>query len=116
MSRTRRTKNKSLEVHTKRRSLERFGFLPSKRQYLEMSKCCFGGGYFCLLEKQSLSRKKVVIYFNDEYIPVIYDSNRKLIVTVLSLSMLSPSEMEKLQIAIDAKKNIQTTPSPGVSA
>ena len=66
-----------------------------------MNQLCTDGEYFCFLEKQSLTRSKAIIYFNNEYIPVIYDKKHKQIVTVLSISMLSDKERAVLKQEIE---------------
>ena len=66
-----------------------------------MNQLCNDGDYFCFLEKQSLTRSKAIIYFNNEYIPVIYDKKHKQIVTVLSISMLSDKELAVLKQEIE---------------
>ena len=76
-----------------------------------MSQICSHGKYFCFLEKQSLARSKAVIRYQDEYIPIVYDKNRKQIITVLSIDMLSNSEKAILQKAINRQQtSIITTP------
>ena len=101
MRRKGRSKNKNLEIHTRRRTQERIGFVPSRRQYQQMNQICSDGNFVCFLEKQSLTRSKAIIYFNNEYIPVIYDKKHKQIVTVLSVYMLSDKERALLQQAIE---------------
>lgn len=66
---------------------------------------CQRGEYFCFLEKQSLTRSKAVLLYEDTLIPVIYDKKNKQIVTVLAQSMLSPKEMELVQQEIDRRKD-----------
>lgn len=65
---------------------------------------CREGKYFCFLERQSNSRSKAVLLFDDTLIPVIYDKRSKQIVTVLSQSMLSPKEVAIVQEEIDRRK------------
>lgn len=65
---------------------------------------CRDGEYFCFLERQSLTRSKAVLLFDDMLIPVIYDKKSKQIVTVLAQSMLSPKEVEIVQREIDRRK------------
>lgn len=101
MRRKGQSKNKTLEIHTRRRTLERIGFIPSRRQYQQMNQICSDGDFFCFLEKQSLTRSKAIIYFNNEYIPVIFDKKHNQIVTVLSVSMLSDKERASLKQAIE---------------
>ena len=101
MRRKGQSKNKTLEIHTRRRTLERIGFVPSRQQYREMNQICSDGNYFCFLEKQSLTRSKAIIYFNNEYIPVIFDKKHNQIVTVLSVSMLSDKERALFKQAIE---------------
>lgn len=101
MRRKGQSKTKTLEIHTRRRTLERIGFVPSRKQYQQMNQLCTDGEYFCFLEKQSLTRSKAIIYFNNEYIPVIYDKKHKQIVTVLSITMLSDNERAALKQEIE---------------
>lgn len=42
--------------------------------------------------------------YREEYIPVIYDRNRKQVITVLSLNMLTEKETETLNNAIEYKQ------------
>ena len=115
MRRKRRSKCKNLELHTKRRTLERVGIAISKKQYKEMSQICSHGKYFCFLEKQSLARSKAVIRYQDEYIPIVYDKNRKQIITVLSIDMLTKSEKAILQKAINQYNATLSSSLPSAS-
>ncbi|MBR5710865.1 MAG: hypothetical protein IKX40_08915 [Thermoguttaceae bacterium] len=115
MRRKHRSKCKNLELHTKRRTLERVGIAISKKQYKEMSQICSHGKYFCFLKKQSLARSKAVIRYQDEFIPIVYDKNRKQIITVLSIDMLTKSEKAILQKAINQYNAALSNPHPSAS-
>lgn len=99
-----RSKSKCNELHARRRAAERFGLNISQRQYEEMNRICSRGDYVCFLERQSNTRSKAVIMYREEYIPVIYDRNRKQVITVLSLNMLTEKETETLNNAIEYKQ------------
>ena len=100
-----KTKSSSMQLHAQRRANERFGFVPSRKQYAEMCRMCSSGEYFCYLERQSSNRSKAVILFEGMLIPVIYDKKRKQIATVLSQSMLSPDEVSIVQQEIERRQN-----------
>ena len=80
-----------------------------------MSQICSHGKYFCFLEKQSLARSKAVIRYQDEYIPIVYDKNRKQIITVLSIDMLTKSEKAILQKAINQYNATLSSSLPSAS-
>lgn len=94
-------KAKSIELHARRRSSERFGLTVGKKRYAEMNAICSSGNYVCFLERQSCTKSKAIIMYDGEYIPVIYDKKRKQIITVLTLDMLSEKEMATLKEAIE---------------
>ena len=92
-------KTKTLCQHTKRRLAQRYGLHFSDEKIREMALICRAGHYVCALEKQSLTRTKAVIYYKDMLFPVIYDKNRKCIVTVLEMEMLSQNERSRVEEA-----------------
>lgn len=78
--------------HAKQRLSERFGRHFGYDDMMRMASVCRNGDFLCFFEEQEGDRIKVMIEFDGHYYPVIYDKNTDSVVTVLSFSMLNPSE------------------------
>ena len=109
-------KKKSLSKHARRRFRERYALSMNKYDLNALANICQKGEYFCFLESQSLTRKKAVVFYQDEYFPVIYHKELKSIVTVLTFDMLNDREQklfaEKLGITVQAmREKFQITES-----
>lgn len=68
-----KSKKKALFIYTSRRLSERFGVKFNKQQIKDMSAMCKARHYICYLGHESLMKSKMVIKFNNQIIPVIYD-------------------------------------------
>ena len=88
-------KTKCLRIHTKRRLYERYGLVFNNQQLKDMSMMCKNQKYLLHLGLQSLTKSKMIIKFNNQLFPVIYDKSRHCIITVLSMDMLSEEEKQQ---------------------
>lgn len=86
------SKKKTLLKHSKRRLFERYGLSFNNQQLKDMAFICKNGHYLCHFGRQSLTKSKMLIKFNQIVFPVIYDKQRHCIITVLTMNMLSDEE------------------------
>ena len=96
-----KSKKKALFIHTSRRLSERFGVKFNSQQIKDMAAMCKARHYICHLGHESLMKSKMVIKFNNQIIPVIYDKKRHCIITVLTVDMLSKKEQEQLNLSFN---------------
>ena len=94
-----KSKKKYSMQHSKRRAIERYDFFLTCSDVEKLAALCRNNQFYCHLGKQSLTRSKIVLQYNNQLIPVIYDKKRHRIVTFLTMKMLSPQEMKKVHTA-----------------
>lgn len=92
-----KSKKKSLLKHSQKRILERYGCIFNKQQLKDMANICKNNKYLYHFGRQSLTRSKILIGFNNNIFPVIYDKSRQCIITVLTLDMLNKSEKDEIK-------------------
>lgn len=90
-------KKKSLLKHAQKRTFERYGLTLNHQQIKDMGFMCKNNNYICHLGKQSLTRSKIVIKYQNNIYPVIYDKTRHCIITVLTYDMLSLKEKNNVE-------------------
>jgi hypothetical protein len=91
-----KSKKQYFTIHSKHRAWERYELFLTKSDLEKMAFMCRAGQHYCHLGKQSLTRSKIVLRYNNRLIPVIYDKKRHCIITLLSLKMLSPEEQQQV--------------------
>ena len=94
MRRTKRNKKTFSILHAQKRANERYEDFFSSYDIKEMAALCYTGNFYCHLGRSSLTRSKIVINYNNNLIPVIYDKKRHCLVTVLTIDMLSAREKD----------------------
>lgn len=100
-----KNKKKTLENHTKKRIFERFGKSFNHQMIKDMANICKNQKYLLHLGHQSLMKSKMIIKFQNEIFPVIYDKSRHCIITVLTLDMLSDEEKNLLNETINCTES-----------
>lgn len=83
-------KAKCQKKHAKRRAKSRFGLDLNQNQYLEMVKRIQNNVDCVFLEKQSNRVSFFALKNEGVWLPIIYDKERKTIVTILPAEALEP--------------------------
>lgn len=90
------SKKEYMLKHSQQRLFERYGLSYNAQQLKDMAMLCKNSKYLYHFGRQSLTRSKILIKFNNKIFPVIYDKTRHCIITVLTINMLSKQEKQMI--------------------
>lgn len=93
-------KSKCEILHAKKRAEQRFDKHFNKKEMLEISRICIGANSSKFISRISNRLTLRSIVFREEFFPVVYDKERKRVVTFLKYEFLSIEE----QLIIDQHK------------
>lgn len=98
-------KSKSEIFHAKKRAKQRFDKSFNKHQLLEISKLCIGKRSSKFIAKISNRLTLRSVVYQNDFFPIVYDKERKRVVTFLKYEFLSPEEKEIIDIHKSEWKN-----------
>ena len=91
-------KEKSLNIHSKRRAMERFGVMFTSTDLEQLANLYRSKKYCCHLPADTLRVRRGIVYYKDTWYPVVYDKQRKCIVTILTMDMLDDVDKYKFEV------------------